>query len=83
MTKENGCQDDADDAEHIRCQMDAKLQFHEIEIEVNILDIQDFIMLRQGRQNTLQGRNSIQGLSDDATEDTADDEENKEEQQTV
>ena len=45
MTEEDGCQDDADDAEHVRSQVDAKLQFHEIKIEVNILDIQEVDIL--------------------------------------
>ena len=83
MTEEDGCQDDADDAEHVRSQVDAKLQFHEIKIEVNILDIQDFIMLRQRRQDALQGRDRIQRFPDDTTEDAADDEKDKKEQQAV
>lgn len=83
MTEEDGCQDDADDAEHVRSQVDAKLQFHEIKIEVNILDIQDFIMLRQRRQDALQGRDRIQSFPDDTTEDAADDEKDKKEQQAV
>lgn len=83
MTKEDGCQDDADDAEHIRSQMDAKLQFHEIEIEVDVLDIQDFIMLRQGRQDSLQGRDRIQSFPDNPAEDTADNEKDKKEQHAV
>ena len=63
--------------------MDAKLQFHEIEIEVNISGYSRFHNAASGPAGYPSGRNSIQGLSDDATEDTADDEENKEEQQTV
>ena len=40
-------------------------------------------MLRQRRQDALQGRDRIQSFPDDTTEDAADDEKDKKEQQAV
>ena len=56
--------------------MDAKLQFHEIEIEVNLLDVQDFIVLGQCRQHALQAGTAYR-LRYDAAENTAGDEKDK------